>query len=145
MADFATYSTLQLNVTHIPVQLISGLCLPIECTPDKLSSFSSTVTTKINDVLIKLQKNRHLLPIKEDSGLVRNFTRLQVEINPSTYDVQTWKSDVRIGYIVSLCFCSIVFVLFCLVPNGCLLWKHFRKEEVEPHAALDWQYQQASF
>ena len=27
----AVYSTLKINVTHIPVALISGLCLPVEC------------------------------------------------------------------------------------------------------------------
>ena len=29
---WSTYSTLKINVTHIPVSLISGLCLPVECT-----------------------------------------------------------------------------------------------------------------
>lgn len=30
--DLSTYSILQLNVTHIPVKLISGVCLPSACT-----------------------------------------------------------------------------------------------------------------
>ena len=29
--DLATYATLKLNITYIPVELISGLCLPKEC------------------------------------------------------------------------------------------------------------------
>jgi len=33
MVDYATYTTLQLNITHLPTALISGLCLPKACTP----------------------------------------------------------------------------------------------------------------
>lgn len=33
MQDFATYTTLQLNITHMPTALIQGLCLPKACTP----------------------------------------------------------------------------------------------------------------
>ena len=128
MADFATYSTLNLNITHVPVQLISGLCLPVECTPEQLQQFSTTITGKIDNLLVKLQENHHFLPIKDDSGLLRNFTRLQLEINPSSYDTETWKGDVRVGYIISLCFCSVIFILFCLIPNAYIIWKHFRKE-----------------
>jgi len=29
--DLATFSTLAVNVTHIPIALISGMCLPVEC------------------------------------------------------------------------------------------------------------------
>ena len=76
MADYATYSTLNLNITHIPVQLISGLCLPKECSADQLQSFSTMITGKINTLLENIQKNRHLFPIHEDRGLIRDFTRL---------------------------------------------------------------------
>jgi len=142
MADFASYSTLNLNVSHIPVQLISGLCLPIECTPDKLSTFGNTVTTKLNDLIRKVQKNRHILPMKDDSGLLRNFTQLQVQIEPSSYLTEVWKQDVRVGYIISLCFCALVFICFCVIPNALVCWNHYKEEEVDPNTKLDWQYQQ---
>ena len=54
IGDVATYSTLKLNVTHIPVSLISGLCLPVECTQEQLTGFADTVTNGINNVLVGL-------------------------------------------------------------------------------------------
>lgn len=36
MEDLASYSILKINVTHLPTALISGLCLPKECTPENL-------------------------------------------------------------------------------------------------------------
>ena len=54
MADWATFTTLNINITHIPITLISGLCLPKECSQSDLSEFSSKVSTGINNLLIKL-------------------------------------------------------------------------------------------
>ena len=53
-ADVATFSTLTLNVTHIPISLISGLCLPQECSQQALSNFGTNVATAINNFVIKL-------------------------------------------------------------------------------------------
>ena len=145
MADYATYSTLNLNITHIPVQLISGLCLPKECTPDQLESFSGMITSKANALLMNIQKNHHLIPIHEDSGLIRDFTRLQIAVNPSSYYTEEWKDDVNLGYIISLVFCSVLFALFCVVPNAFVVWRHCRQKETTPNDKLGWRLQQSAF
>jgi len=43
--DLANFSTLTVNITHIPVALISGVCLPTECSRSDLSRFSLIITT----------------------------------------------------------------------------------------------------
>ena len=120
--------------------MISGLCLPIECTPETLETFSTAATAKINSLIIKLQENRHLLPIKDDSGLLRNFTRMQLQIEPSHYMTEEWYSDVRVGYIISLIFCAFVFLFFCIIPNVYVVFRHYSKETVDPAPKLDWQF-----
>lgn len=44
MADYASYTTLQLNITHLPTALISGLCLPKACTPQAMEWFNIAAT-----------------------------------------------------------------------------------------------------
>ena len=50
--DLAHYSTLNINVTHLPVALINGICLPASCSVSQLESFGTGLTTKINNLLI---------------------------------------------------------------------------------------------
>ena len=50
----ATYATLKLNMTHIPVEMISGLCLPKEYIQQNLTDFSAKVTNTISRIAIKL-------------------------------------------------------------------------------------------
>ena len=41
IGDLAGYSTLKLNVTHIPISLYMGLCLPKECSQQNQTQFSN--------------------------------------------------------------------------------------------------------
>lgn len=50
------YSNLALNITRVPASLISGLCLPKECTPQMMNTFMSNMTDKINTLLVDVQK-----------------------------------------------------------------------------------------
>ena len=53
LGDWATYSTLKINITHIPVALISGICLPVECTQTNLTDFGDTVSNKLVNLVTK--------------------------------------------------------------------------------------------
>ncbi len=46
------YSNLALNITYVPATLISGLCLPKECTPAMMDTFMGNMTDRINNLLI---------------------------------------------------------------------------------------------
>lgn len=48
------YSNLALNITYVPAILISGLCLPQECTPQMMDSFMDGLTNNINNLVIAL-------------------------------------------------------------------------------------------
>jgi len=74
--DMARYTTLSFNITHLPTALIQGVCLPKECTPEKLASFSTHVTAKLNTVLAEVQKKWGIFDLSTESGFVRDFTEL---------------------------------------------------------------------
>ena len=78
MEDLASYSVLKINVTHLPTALISGLCLPKECTPENLQNFGAATTDKINALLVKLQKKYHIFDVGK--GWIRDFTQLTVTL-----------------------------------------------------------------
>ena len=76
MGDLATYATLKLNITYIPVELISGLCLPKECSQKNLTDFSEKVTDIINKIGIMLQKKLHIFDFSKGYGLVKPESRV---------------------------------------------------------------------
>ena len=43
--------------------------------------------------------------------------------------VENWDDNLEVGYIISIVFCAIVAVTFCIAPNVCLLFKHFSSNE----------------
>ena len=53
IGEWANYSTLKLNITHIPVSLISGLCLPIECTKRNLTQFGNNASDYLTTLIQK--------------------------------------------------------------------------------------------
>lgn len=78
--DLATYSILQLNVTHIPVKLISGVCLPAACTQEQLTRFSDNTSIQVNNLLIAAQKKFDFLDLTKGYGLVKDYSRLTVTL-----------------------------------------------------------------
>jgi len=48
------YSNLALNITYVPATLISGICLPKECTPLMMETFMSNLTNKVNTLLVEV-------------------------------------------------------------------------------------------
>ena len=51
--DIAHYVSLHANLTHLPASLISGLCLPKECSSEVIHDFGFKLQTNINEGLIK--------------------------------------------------------------------------------------------
>ena len=78
--ELATFSSLMVNVTHIPIALISGLCLPVECSQEKLTDFSDATTAKLNKLLVAAQKKWHFVDLDKGYGLIKDYTRLQVSV-----------------------------------------------------------------
>ena len=76
MADLATYSILAFNVTHMPVSLMSGVCLPAACSQDQLTEFGNNFTIMVNDLLISVQERFDLFDLNKGYGWVKDFTRL---------------------------------------------------------------------
>ena len=74
IGDLAGYSTLKLNITHIPIGFYMGLCLPKECSQLNQTQFSNNVSIFLNQVLGNLQKNFHLIDFSKGYGLIQPFT-----------------------------------------------------------------------
>ena len=55
--------------------------------------------------------------------------------------MEQWDENVRIGYIISLIFCSLVVTIFCCAPNIYLIIRHFKDNEPLKRPDVDWAYQ----
>ena len=78
IGDWATYSTLSINVTHIPVSLISGLCLPVECSQQNLTDFGNEVSEKLVNLVRKAQKKFDIFNFDKGYGLIKDYSRVYV-------------------------------------------------------------------
>lgn len=82
------YSNLVLNITYVPATLISGLCLPQECTPAMMNTFMGNMTDRINNLLIEVQKKLGVFNV--GPGLIQNFTRMEGRVLESQYQTDMW-------------------------------------------------------
>ena len=82
------YSNLVLNITYVPATLISGLCLPKECTPAMMDTFMGNMTDRINNLLIEVQKKLGVFNV--GPGLIQNFTRMEGRVLESQYQTDMW-------------------------------------------------------
>ena len=134
------YSTLRLNITHIPISLYQGVCLPKECTQEKLSEFSDKVSILLTSTVTGLQKKLHLFDFSKGYGLVKEYSRLYVTLEESEPAVEEWYASVSVGYVVALVFCGIMFVVFCCAPNIFHLIRHFTDNKPLSNPNVDWAY-----
>jgi hypothetical protein len=51
MENFSVYTSLMLNITHLPTALISGLCLPKSCSLQNMNWFNTEASNKLNSVM----------------------------------------------------------------------------------------------
>lgn len=94
----------------------------------------------MNNLLIAAQKKFDLLNLTKGYGLVKDYSRLTVAVVKSDQAAEEWDQSVEVGYIVALCFCSLIFLAFCLAPNIYLIICHFRsnKQGVTVTPQVDW-------
>lgn len=143
LADIASYVTLKLNITKLPTSLISGFCLPAECTQEKLSNFGNAATDKINGILEPLLEAY----LKEPIGLdfLNQDTQLFMTLTASDEAAEDWANSVRPGYIASLVFVSLMILFTCLIPNIYLAALHYqnRAKDYELTPKADWAFKSA--
>ena len=141
--DISKYSTLKMNITHLPTALISGLCLPAEGTPEKLTDFSNSASAKINGILSPLLEYY----VKEPMGLgfLNKDTQAYLTITQSEYQAEQWQDSVRPGFIASIVLCTIIVFALVIVPNGYYLKLHYQGKAKENSATprLDWAFRDA--
>jgi len=143
MGDLATYTTLKFNLTYIPVQLISGLCLPSECAQQTLTDFSDTVTNKINSLAISLQKRFNLVDLDKGYGLITRESRVTMMVTQSDTATEEWQQSMRVGFYSAATFCTLVILAFFVVPNVAMLIRHFRgskRQELESQVSSQRDY-----
>lgn len=73
-----TYTSLMLNLTHLPAGLISGVCLPPACSQEIIDNFSESLTRKVNYLLVGAFKK--LGVDLEGNMFVQNFTRVELSL-----------------------------------------------------------------
>lgn len=145
MSEWATYTTMMLNITHMPTALISGLCMPKACTPEALYALSDDATNKINNFLAKLQHKFGMFNFTDQTtGFIRNFTEVQFTLTESDVQLAQWRDSLRAGFILALLLVSCFLTLFFLLPNVYLLTR--RVKEVKPAlpSKVEWAYQEAT-
>lgn len=82
-----TFVHLDANVTHLPVSIFMGICVPsVACTQDDMSSLADAVTNKLNGALDFVDDT---LPNGLNTfgiGVIQtNLTRTQMRITDSDY------------------------------------------------------------
>jgi hypothetical protein len=128
------YSNLALNMTYVPATLISGLCLPKECTPAMMDAFMVNMTEKINTLIVGAQKKLGLFNV--GPGIIQNFTRMQGRVLESQYQAQMWvdQTNSLFKWVVAL----LVVYVVCLgvVPAIIIALMNIKNEKVTAAAAV---------
>ena len=103
MADFASYSALKLNFTHSPISLISGICLPKECSQSQLTKFGDNTSILMNTVLRKVAKALDIFHFDYNDptnwGWINPDTEFTITMTQSLNAETEWQDSVRIGFI----------------------------------------------
>jgi len=141
MADAASYITMQLNLTHLPIPFISGLCLPKECTQEKLTHFGDRATSLLNSILSGLEQKFVEEPIVWH--FISNDTKAYLQLTDSTEAADDWAASLQTGYIFALIICSLIMLTLCILPNIYHLKLHYqgRSRQLKYIPELDWAYQ----
>ena len=86
-SDNTTYVHLNANVTHIPVAVFMGICIPsVACTQDDMDIMTQVITDKINDALQFIDDNvPNGLNALGQGIVVANFTRTELKLYDSDY------------------------------------------------------------
>lgn len=145
MIDWATYTTMQLNITHMPTALISGFCLPKACTPEALYALSDSATNKLNGMLAGLQHKFGMFNFTDQTtGFIRNFTEIQFTLTESDVSLAQWRDSVKGGFILALLLVSAFLTIFFLLPNVYLITQRVKDQKPGLPSKVEWAYQEAT-
>ena len=87
-----------------------------------------------------MQVKHEIFDFEKGYGLIKPYTELYVTLTNSEEAEEEIRDDVRVGYIVSLCFVALMIALFCCAPNIYHLVRHFSNNEPLATPKTDWAY-----
>ncbi|CDW83385.1 UNKNOWN [Stylonychia lemnae] len=112
LGQYSDYSTLNFNLSHLPLILHFGLCLPKECKQANLDKFNEAITDTINNAWIGLSNITNV-----ESDYTKNWTRFQVQVLKTDEVLSSWRDETKIGCIIMLILASVFMLIFCFIPS----------------------------
>ena len=103
---------MNLNVSHLPLNLHFGLCLPKECSQDNIDLLNRGVTNFLNNGWKTLQNFTNV-----ETDLTKNWTTFQVQILKVDAKLIDQRESTAVGFVIVLALTCTMTFLFCLVPT----------------------------
>lgn len=115
----ADYAIISLNISHSPLTIFFGACLPAECIQDDYWK----VTKAATDLITGLYKG-FLGNATPDTGNFRAWTEISITVRKTDEIQQEWKEDSKSGFIA---FMAIVIPLLVLVSCAPSIYHIFKR------------------
>ena len=111
MAEYADYAVMSLNISHSPIKLNLGACLPKECKQADYSYVSDSVSGMIANLLKQVLNGTGGKP-----GIIQPWTTLSLTFRKPDEIKQAWRDGSKSGFIAFISIAAPLLLLISFLP-----------------------------
>eukprot|EP00347_Sterkiella_histriomuscorum_P018864 403343880 len=127
LGTFSDFAVMNFNLSHLPLVLHFGVCMPKECKQVNVNELNSGVTNLINNVWQTLANTTNV-----ETDYTKNWTQFQVQIIKVNEEMDSQRSQTRAGYIICIVLAVILGFSLCLIPTLIHTKDKMKKEAHKP-------------
>ncbi|CDW76528.1 UNKNOWN [Stylonychia lemnae] len=121
------FTLLSFNVSHLPLTIYLGACMPKECTQDEYDIFKRGFNNLFTRTYLKIQETTLV-----ESDVIKNWTRVEMNIAKTKEEIEDWKEETLIGFYSCIIFLILFLLLFSIIP--CLIHSFSKIQESIHHS-----------
>lgn len=114
--SLADYVVLNVNLSHVPIVMHFGQCMPKNCSQTEYDH----ALYKVSKVLSKVYQDNYynmFTPEAEKISMIKSWTNISLRIIKTDSWIEEWNNQYQVQYVLTMIFTVVLLVSLCLIPN----------------------------
>lgn len=109
------YVLVTFNISHVPLILNAGLCLPKECHMADYEFAQKSINSEINR-LYKTAFQNH--PDKLNTAYTKEWTQFSLNFHRTDEELSVWQANTETGFFICMGLIGTIVLIFVLIPSA---------------------------
>ena len=111
--EMADYAIITANISHVPLAIYFGACIPHECQQADLSAVGRSLSKLFNDIYVIFEPEN----TTDMQGVFHPWTKFEFTIRKTDELMENWRENTKYGFMFYVAIAVPLLILISLIPS----------------------------